>query len=336
MDILFVVAAPDLPAEIAGKAGTAGPASRPGKGKAVPFIGIAPIAEAMAGGIKERGWRLNTIVMGPGQGARTQKPDLIVNCICDPTFHVRTLEALAETVEGSNTPVLNHPRMVLRTGRVDTASALTGQDGARFPLTTEYDREAGEFGDHLERYGHTLPVVVRPIGTHGGKALVKIEDRRGIPAWLAPLRRFVVTDFVDYAGRDGLYRKYRVVYVNGRLIRRHFITSDEWKIVIESRRFMAEHRRLIEEEKAFIGGQGGGFEDTLVGLFRALSLDFGAADFAIGEDGAITIFEINPCFQITGSIPPDKRERWGYLEDTNQAIVDALLEAAAGRAGGGG
>ena len=323
MDILFVVAVPDLPPEIGGEAG---------KGKAVPFIGIAPIAEAMAGGIKERGWRLNTVMMGPGQGARTEKPDLVVNCICDPTFHVRTLEALAETVEGSNTPVLNHPRIVLRTGRVDTASALTGQDGVRIPLTTEYDREAGELGDHLERLGHTLPVIVRPIGAHGGKALFKIEGRQGIPASLAPLRRFVVTDFVDYASPDGLFRKYRVVYVNGRLIRRHFITSDEWKIVIESRRYMGEHLRHIAEEKAFIGGQGGGFEDTLMGLFRALSLDFGAVDFAIDEDGTIIAFEINPCFQVTGSIPPEHWERWGFLEDTNQAVVGALLEAAAERA----
>ncbi len=56
----------------------------------------------------------------------------------------------------------------------------------------------------------------------------------------------------------------------------------------------------------------------------------------MAEDGGITIFEINPCFQLTVSIPQEKWERWGHLEDTNEIIVDALLDAMEERARGAG
>jgi hypothetical protein len=99
---------------------------------------------------------------------------------------------------------------------------------------------------------------------------------------------------------------------------------------------MGARVELMDQEKSFIRGQGGGFEDRLIHQFRALGLDFGVVDFNIAGDGGITIFEINPCFQITASIPTEKREEWGdvdmreiwgYLEETNETIVEAVLDA---------
>ncbi len=125
-----------------------------------------------------------------------------------------------------------------------------------------------------------------------------------------------------------------MIYVNDRLFRRHLVISDTWKVAGESREVMAARPELIEEEKTFVAGQGGGFEDRIIHQFRALGLDFGVVDFNMAADGGITIFEINPCFQLTASIPQEKWEKWGHVEDTNQIIVDALLDAMEERARG--
>jgi hypothetical protein len=71
----------------------------------------------------------------------------------------------------------------------------------------------------------------------------------------------------------------------------------------------------------------------LIHQFRAPGLDFGVCDFTIGDDGTMTIFEINPCFQLTASIPEEKREKWGCLEDNNDEIVETILDTMEERAG---
>lgn len=45
----------------------------------------------------------------------------------------------------------------------------------------------------------------------------------------------------------------------------------------------------------------------------------------LGADGTLNLFEINACFQLTRFLPADKRALCGYLEDTNAAVMAALL-----------
>ena len=67
-------------------------------------------------------------------------------------------------------------------------------------------------------------------------------------------------------------------------------------------------------------------------MFRVVGLDFGVIDFALSDVGEITVFELNGTFQISGSIPSDRRERWGYLEANNDSILNALVGLIARRA----
>ena len=162
--------------------------------------------------------------------------------------------------------------------------------------------------------------------------MIRVDSATDLPRDLAALPTLVVTDFADYASADGLYRKYRVISIDGQTVRRHLIVADHWKIGGLSRTFMVGKTALIAEEMAFLRGIDDIVEERLAAQFHTLGLDFGVADFAVDEAGRVTLFEINPCFQITGSIPVDKMERWGYLEDTNELIVEALADAVAARA----
>ncbi len=336
MYIQLFVAIPDYPEgagpspETVAKIGeTAGPS-----GTSVDLTGNVQAASELEKAIRERGWRKDVVVLGPIKRPKFDIADLIVNCICDPAFHQRSLETLATVISQFKIPVLNHPWAVMGTSRASSSYVLGHQAGVNMPLTSRYDVESGTLAEHLERVGHTLPVLGRPVGAHGGRDLLRIDSADKIPPPLDGLPSFLVTDFVDYVSADGLYRKYRMIYVNDRLFRRHLVISDSWKVAGESREVMAARPELIEEEKTFVAGQDSDFEGRIIHQFRALHLDFGVVDFNMAEDGGITIFEINPCFQLTASIPSEKWERWGHLEDTNEIIVDALLDAMEERARG--
>ena len=55
-------------------------------------------------------------------------------------------------------------------------------------------------------------------------------------------------------------------------------------------------------------------------------------DFAVPDDGKITVFELNSTFQISRSIPPEQLKAWDHLEKDNEEIVKALLAAITLRA----
>ena len=188
------------------------------------------------------------------------------------------------------------------------------------------------WADHLEEAGHSGAVLIRPLGTHGGKGLVRVDFPNEVPEVEPSPGGYLVSDFADTRSADGLYRKYRVVLAGGRLFHRHLIASDTWMVGPDSRRIMRERPALIAEEKAFMDGALGELDERLVSQFSRLGLDFGAADFAVSDAGEITFFEINPCFQIIGSVPPEYRERWGYVEQTNTTIIDALFSLIEDRA----
>jgi len=294
----------------------------------VDLRGNVQAASQLQRAIAGRGWTSELFVLGLVKQPKKRKPDLLVNCICDPTFHGRSLIHAQQLVARYGMAVLNHPWAVGRASRDGASHTLGCQADVTMPLTTNFDPRSASFAEHLERHRHTLPVIVRPAGAHGGKGLEKVDSAGALPEALAGLPDVLVTDFADYVSGDGLYRKSRMIYINDRLYRRHVIANDHWNIAGESRYVMAAQPELIEKEKEFIAGTGGAFEDILRHQFRALHLDFGVVDFNLSDDEShITIFEINPCFQLTASIPPEYREMWGYLEQNNARIVDGFMDA---------
>ena len=77
-----------------------------------------------------------------------------------------------------------------------------------------------------------FPLIVRPRGSHAGVGLAKLDDRAAIGRYLAerPEAEFFVSRFVDYASDDGLFRKYRIVFVDGKPYACHMAIADRWDI----------------------------------------------------------------------------------------------------------
>ena len=93
--------------------------------------------------------------------------------------------------------------------------------------------------------GLGFPVIVRPRGSHAGAGLAKIDDARRDRA-LSRARQeqdFFIARFVDYSGDDGLFRKYRIVFVDGRPYACHMAIADRWDIWYLNAGMSAERRQ---------------------------------------------------------------------------------------------
>src|SRR6185312_14823743 len=115
---------------------------------------------------------------------------------------------------------------------------LRGVDGLDIPSTmvvtraqlsdlASADAAVAAIADDL-----AFPLIVRPRGSHAGAGLARVEDRAALGRYLQerPEHEFFVSPFVDYAGGDGLYRKYRVAFVDGRPYACHMAIADRWDI----------------------------------------------------------------------------------------------------------
>jgi len=62
------------------------------------------------------------------------------------------------------------------------------------------------------------PFIIRPIGSHAGHDLMKIDTENALREYLEKVdsEKFYVSKFVDYRSSDGLFRKYRVVLIEGK------------------------------------------------------------------------------------------------------------------------
>src|SRR5229473_3390989 len=154
-------------------------------------------------------------------------------------------------------PVLNLPRLVSNLDRDKLHGLLDGIEGLDIPATASVSRAQLSdvaqsnllFADIAAEL--QFPIIVRPRGSHAGVGLAKLDDRAAIVRYLAerPEQEFFVSRFVDYANDDGLFRKYRIVFVDGRPYACHMAIADRWDIwYLNAGMAFSESKRLEEED----------------------------------------------------------------------------------------
>ena len=280
-----------------------------------------------------RGWACDIFYIGQTADQRVARPQVVVNLISEPLICTTSLALLGQHAQRFGLRVLNTPTATVRTSRINLPTLAGAVPDTVIPLTTWHRGPASDLETHIRAAHGGRPVLMRPPGSHGSKGLSKVDLAHDALARFEPAPGgYLVTDFVDFRSADGLYRKYRMIRIGRQLFHRHLITADDWNITGASRTFMVGRPALIEAEKEFLAGGGGDLEPRISALFEASGLDFGLIDFAVDRSGRIIVFELNGCFQITRSIPPDKIARWGHLEAGNGPILEALLDLIAARA----
>lgn len=305
----------------------AAPALRRGR---KPTYFYSSIYSDLVPACKERGWNVETFFVGSTTRQRLHRPDVIVNMISEPLLCERALKRLDEFIQKNPIPVMNSVEATRRSSRLSLGKVLLNLDTeteyrVHTPLTTRFTGEFGALVNHIEVEGHNWPVIIRPPGIHGGRGMKRVESPDDLDDDPSRPIDTLITDLVDYRSSEGIFEKTRFIWAGGKVFRRHRIYADQWNIGGEARLYMLDRPNLIEAEKAFLFSENSELEQTVALLFQTIGLNFGLLDCSVSEDKRLTVFELNGSFQIGSSIPEEKQHVWGYLEDSNRPILEALL-----------
>jgi hypothetical protein len=233
------------------------------------------------------------------------------------------------------------PRPVVN-GRADLIAALTRNGVAEMfaghpqilcPATRRADRaelEAVASGAQplaVLHSGMAWPVIVRPIGSHAGKGLEKLDSPQALAAYLADhaAQAYFVAAFLDYASADGLYRKLRVVFVNGQPFLAHMAVSERWMVhYLNADMGEAVHQR---EEAEVMAGFDEGFARRHAEAFAALTETFGleyvGIDCAETRDGRLVVFEADVAMIVHAM---DSAELYPYKKPAMAKLFAGFLD----------
>jgi hypothetical protein len=199
-------------------------------------------------------------------------------------------------------PLLNPPRRVANLDRDKLHNLLRGIKGLDIPATESVTR--AQLSDALRSdlpiadvaADFRFPFIIRPRGSHAGVGLAKIDGPDAINRYLSERaeQEFFVSRFVDYANDDGLFRKYRLVVIDGRPYACHMAIADRWDIwYLNAHMAFSASKRL--EEESFMRDFDAGFADRHQGALAAMAdrvgLDYFTIDCAENKRGELLIFE---------------------------------------------
>lgn len=211
-------------------------------------------------------------------------------------------------------PLLNAPEKIGRVARDQAAQRLHALPGVAMPPTVRVERaqlawaaENPAAPDSLPA-GLTFPLIVRPLDSHAGHDLYKVDDAAALDDILTALPGddFFVSCFVDYRSADGLFRKYRVILVDGQPFACHMGISEHWMIHYLNAG-MADSPEKRAEEAAFMSA----FDDAfavrhgaaLSAIGHSIGLDYLGIDCAETADGRLLVFEVDPAMVVHAMDP---------------------------------
>lgn len=201
-------------------------------------------------------------------------------------------------------PVLNRPEHIAVLSRDGACAALAGIEGVEMPRTCRVDRArlaalARQPG-LLRRIlpDAAFPLIVRPIGSHAGHDLEKIDAAADLSGYLArvPAERFYLARFVDYRGAGGMFRKFRVVLIDGRPFVCHYAISSHWMIHYLNAGMDRSAEKRAEEAHCmahFDAGFAVRHRAALAAIDHRIGLPYLGIDCAETPDGHLLIFEID-------------------------------------------
>lgn len=280
----------------------------------------------------------------PREDASLPSFDLAFNAIGDADIAAPLQARIEQFAQAASRPWLNAPERVSATRR-DRLGALLGglQDVQTAPclrIEVADGADGAETADaqaraFIDAAGLKLPLLVRPVATHGGEGLVRCDTRAELDAALAGQSGpFYVSAFRDTRDADGSCRKYRMIFVDRKPYPYHLAISPHWMVHYVSagmegvRWKIDEEARFLADPAAALGARAAA---AIAAVGRRLDLDYAGVDFTLLPDGGVFVFEANATMLV-------HRERpGGELAHKNayvQRIADAFESMMVARASG--
>ena len=252
---------------------------------------------------------------------------LVFNAIGDADLCPNGLEIANRLIQGSNAPIINHPRAVQQSGRLMNARRLAALKGVTTPhidLISKADCHSGRMAEMLAHKELTPPFLLRAPGFHGGNHFVRVDSRDELSNAVdaMPGENVFVIEYLDAHSEDSLFRKYRIMSIDGSFYPVHMAISTQWKVHYFSSD-MEKDDDYRKEEEAFLNDYstylGADAVSALQKIADTQKLDYFGMDFGIDkQNGNILLYEANSTMIIS---PPTHDKRWDYRRT---AIGNAL------------
>lgn len=233
---------------------------------------------------------------------------LVFNAIADPERDPNALARSSQLLAQTHTPVVNHPDLIPATSRQGVGQLLSGCDGIVIPNTVKISRRGlsqspGAADQLMRQLGFSYPLLLRSPGFHAGRHLARIggPDQLVVQANALPGDDLLAIQFIDTQSVDGLYRKYRVLFIDGQVFPWHLAISAKWMVHYYSRRLPAQQSDRAEEDQ-FLADMpkalGTVVMDQLRLIQRHIRLNYAGIDFGISRTGELVVFELNAAMTV--------------------------------------
>jgi tetratricopeptide (TPR) repeat protein len=253
---------------------------------------------------------------------------VVFNAVGNADLRMRALDKAEAVLRATRAPVINHPSAVRNTGRVQIADRLREIPGVVAPRMRVLARE--DFSGDL---GLGWPLLVRSLGFHTGEHFVRVDDSGHVEDAIAglPGDPLLAIEYLNTSGDNGVFRKYRVLTIDGRLYPLHLAASQDWKVhyfsADRSAQFRAQEQAFLENPASAIGADAAAALDRAA---AALAFDYGGIDFALDRENRVVIFEANPTMAIVPpSTDPDQAHRRSAV-DRAVAATRAMIVRTGG------
>jgi glutathione synthase/RimK-type ligase-like ATP-grasp enzyme len=261
----------------------------------------------------------------------------IFNAVGDADRATDALDLADAIVRRSAAPAINAPARIVDTGRAAVTRRLAAIPNVVTPRTQRFARAALDAAA-LAAAGFTYPVLLRSPGYHTGEHFTSVAsaDELADARDALPGDELLAIAYLDGRGDDGNYRKYRVLFIDGRLYALHLAIARDWKVHYFSSDMndRPDHRA---EEAAFLADMHGVLGPRAVAALErirdTLALDYGGVDFGLDRAGNVLVYEANATMVV---LPPPPDERFAYRIPVVARALDAAHDLIRSRATRGG
>ena len=269
--------------------------------------------------------------------------DVALVAIDESDETVPVLCEISQLVRSWPRPVVNAPDRIARLTRAGTFELLKSAPGIVIPMNARIDRAtfarvaAGDIAIESVLDGGGFPIIARPSWSQAGMGLVKLDHASAIDAYLREWAdaEFYVAPFIDYASRDGLFRKARIAIIEGRPFVCHMAISQHWMIHYLNANMRNDPAKRAEEAR-FMANFDNDFAVRHAAAFKAIAdrsgLEYLPIDCAETQDGKLLVFEVGTGMIVHAMDPPDlfpyKRPQMDKVFKAFQAMLHNAARAA--------
>lgn len=231
--------------------------------------------------------------------------DLLFCAINESDQNKLLLKQLNELLKDWPRPVLNRPAQIAWLSRDGASELFRSSPGVVMPVSVRIGREVlnqlalNELSITAVLEDGDYPIIIRPVDSHAGQGLIKLDNAASIEIYLKMLPEkdeFYIARYVDYRSKDGLFRKYRIVMIEGKSFICHLAISEHWMIHYLNAGMAESEKKRAEEERCMES-----FDDdfarrhamALHSISERIGLEYFGIDCGETADGKLLLFEVD-------------------------------------------